>query len=947
MNCNSHPHYAGPRPGGARPVQRRRSGRAIRQRGEPLLQAGLAACGTSTYAIAVPRATQYCLRVAIALTLGCASRSAAPPARSAADAAPGPHLPDYVQPTHYTLHFDLDPSVDRFSGNAAIDVELSVPSRVVWLHARDLHVTECSFEAAGTQGSAAFEQVSPRGLAKVVLPREIGPGRATLRFKWDAPFGDHDQVGIFRWRSGDDVYVLAEFLSVDARRAFPAFDEARFKAPFDLSVTIQAAHTAVANEAIEEQLVLPDGRKRVRFVTTRPLPTYLTFVGAGPFDVVERPLPPNEVRSRPLPVRGLAPRGRGRELAFGLETAGALLADLERWFGAPFPYGKLDHVSAGAYPGAKENAGAILYGDVPFLEEPGRSDEERRRSASMIMAHELAHQWVGASVTAPSMREAWLNESLAHFLGYRVADRYRPSWGLHTDRLVELERAMRLDGLASARAIRPAGEIASFDELEAWAVYDKGAAVLAMFERWMGPDRLRSGLGEYVRVHADAAGSVNDLFASLSRAAGMDVAGPLRGFLEAPGLPLVTVRIACEGGSARAVITQERYHPRGAVVASGAWQIPLCARFEIGGAVSERCITVPAGGTAMDLPGCPAWFLPDASGTGYFRWVLDARDEANLRTRGLSRLSPEERLSVARNARAAQRAGAIAYGDAMDVVAALAGDATAAVAAVGMEAIRDARDHLLDPADRPLAAAVAERLYRPLLRGTGFGAPVGEEDLARHRRVELVRFLSSVARAPDVRREAHRRGLAYAGVTDGRFHPDAVPAELAATAMRVALEEEGAALYDALLPRLEVVRGADREHLLEALALADAPALGTRPAALWRDARLAPVERMYPALLDYDPGVLRRTYAQLRTDLDAMASAVPAGFEGQLPVAARELCSAAEIAEARDTLDRAVTKHPSMKVPAARALEQAEACAAERNADKDAARAWFRRAAAR
>jgi hypothetical protein len=302
---------------------------------------------------------------------------------------------------------------------------------------------------------------------------------------------------------------------------------------------------------------------------------------------------------------------------------------------------------------------------------------------------------------------------------------------------------------------------------------------------------------------------------------------------------------------------------------------------------------------------------------------------------------------VARNARAAQRAGVVAYADAMDTIASLAGDPSAAVAAVAMEAIRDARDHLLAPGDRPLAETVARRLYRPLLRGNGFNAPPGEQEPARRRRVELVRFLAHIARDPDVRREAERRGVAYAGAGDGRFHPDAVSADLAATALRVALEERGPEFYDSLLPRLARAEGSERQHLVEALALADAPALGGRPAALWRDPSLRPEERIYPALLDYDPAVMRRTYAQMRTDLDAMVSAVPSVLADQLPLAARELCDTRDLAEAHDVLDGAVARHPSMRAAAARALEQIEVCVTERAADEAAARAWFERAASR
>src|SRR2546428_12271022 len=95
----------------------------------------------------------------------------------------------------------------------------------------------------------------------------------------------------------------------------------------------------------------------------------------------------------------------------------------------------------------------------------------------------------------------------------------------------------------------------------------------------------------------------------------------------------------------------------------------------------------------------------------------------------------------------------------MDALVALAGDPAAAVAAAGMDAIRDARDHLLDGADRQLAEIVARRLYRPGLRGDGFAAPHRADERARRRRVGPRRLLAEVARAPEGRPEAARRRL--------------------------------------------------------------------------------------------------------------------------------------------------------------------------------------------
>ncbi|MCZ7684644.1 MAG: M1 family aminopeptidase [Sandaracinaceae bacterium] len=84
-------------------------------------------------------------------------------------------------------------------------------------------------------------------------------------------------------------------------------------------------------------------------------------MAVGPLDVVEHAaIPANAVRDRPLPLRGVAARGRGARLAYALEHTGALLAYLEEYFGTPYPYDKLDIIAVPDFAsGAMENAGAI------------------------------------------------------------------------------------------------------------------------------------------------------------------------------------------------------------------------------------------------------------------------------------------------------------------------------------------------------------------------------------------------------------------------------------------------------------------------------------------------------------------------------------------------------------------------------------------------------------
>ena len=60
-----------------------------------------------------------------------------------------------------------------------------------------------------------------------------------------------------------------------------------------------------------ERESLPGGLQRLTYATTEPLPTYLIAFAVGPLDVIEHaPVPANDYRSAPLPLRGVAARDR-------------------------------------------------------------------------------------------------------------------------------------------------------------------------------------------------------------------------------------------------------------------------------------------------------------------------------------------------------------------------------------------------------------------------------------------------------------------------------------------------------------------------------------------------------------------------------------------------------------------------------------------------------------
>jgi len=80
-------------------------------------------------------------------------------------------------------------------------------------------------EPMGGEGRVVDEE---EGLARIVLPRAIGPGNVRLRIRYSAPF-DETLEGLYRVDVGADHYAFTQFEAISARerrRELRAFGDA-------------------------------------------------------------------------------------------------------------------------------------------------------------------------------------------------------------------------------------------------------------------------------------------------------------------------------------------------------------------------------------------------------------------------------------------------------------------------------------------------------------------------------------------------------------------------------------------------------------------------------------------------------------------------------------------------------------------------------------------------
>jgi aminopeptidase N len=584
-----------------------------------------------------------------------ADAPAVDPAVIALGDVPHGRLTDAVVPSAYRIDTRFDPSKDGFSGDTEIDVTLAQPSRYIDMHGRNLAMTSATATAGGKTYAGKWYQVDPTGVARLVFDRELPAGKATLKFAYTGQYQDNAS-GLFHAKVGDDWYGWSQFESIDARSAFPSFDEPGFKTPFTVTIRTPAGQKAVSN-APEVSSTLEDGWQVHRFAPTLPLPTYLVAMMSGPFAIADGAVPPTPERTTPLPLRVVSEQTNAADLSFALENSKQIVALLEDYFGQPFPFPKLDQITSPLMNGAMENAGADLYGDAILVMGQG-APIDQKKTFGMVVAHELSHQWFGDMVTPRWWDDIWLNESFANWMGYHIGDQWRPDLHIGDGALAEGFRAMDTDSLIVGRPIHQ--PIATNDQTDAafdTITYGKGGQVVSMIAGFLGHDKFREGVRHYMSLHRYGNATSKDFFSAMADVAGdPKITAAMQSFTDQQGVPLITVAES----NGKYTVSQSRYAPIGVNAPATTWGVPVCMRR--GEARECQLLTDQSAPFAIGGKGA---LMPNAGGEGYYRFELptaqwDALIAEADRLDGGEALALADSLSASFNARRASPAQLIA-----------------------------------------------------------------------------------------------------------------------------------------------------------------------------------------------------------------------------------------------------------------------------------------------
>ncbi|KAK7463560.1 Aminopeptidase 2 mitochondrial [Stygiomarasmius scandens] len=525
-------------------------------------------------------------------------------------------LPTNVKPSHYdlTIRTDLDNSI--FDGVVKINLDVKEPTSKIVLNSNGLKLDKAYILSGASKDELAASDYSVDEKDKRVtftFPTTFDAGsKLELKIGFAGELTD-SMVGYYRSSYEKDgqkkYYSLTQFEAVDARRAFPCWDEPALKATFDITLvskvdTVNISNSAAISEetfsandqkhlALKETFPQLDGQWKItKYQTTPIMSTYLVAFANGPFEYIESTvkLP---LSNKTVPLRVYATADLIHQAQFALDVKAKVLPLYEQIFDVPYPLPKLDTLVATDFDaGAMENWGLITGRTNSFLLDPKRADMAGKKRVVVVQSHEVAHMWFGNITTMEWWDYLYLNEGFATLVCslrwtcsfayvdyedgrsyyYRVFPEFKANSEFIDD---HLNRALALDAKLSSHPIEVScpnadsiGQI--FDALS----YSKAASVLRMLLAYVGEDKFLKGVSLYLKNHMYGNSVTNDLWKGISEATGLDIPKLMDNWINKMGFPVVTVTETPNGIKVR----QDRFLETGIAEDKDnqtLWSIPL------------------------------------------------------------------------------------------------------------------------------------------------------------------------------------------------------------------------------------------------------------------------------------------------------------------------------------------------------------------------------------
>jgi len=442
-----------------------------------------------------------------------------------------------VDVLHYSIQLSLGDGADEISGETAI--------RVRFIQA---NVREVTFDLAALTDGRGMS-VSSIAMSGRPLPFTHRPDNKLVITLPAAPEVQSRVEFVVRYQGSPRIFKPAKGLSIaqnrhgdrtfyalnwpdGAREWFPCIDHPYEKATSEMRVTAPSRYQVVSNGLLQEETDLGNGTRVTHWKQSVPISTWLITLGVAQFAVKHY----GPATGIPLETWVAWQDRHQAAVTFELPARRAIAFFSE--FVGPYPYERLANIIAAGLSGGTEHASAIFYGERTIADRP----------ATNLVAHEIAHQWFGDSVTESDWDDVWLSEGFATYFTLLYTEHYagRDAFveGLNRSRRTVLEAEKKMPGQPVIH-----NNLSDMRRVLNQLVYQKGGWVLHMLRELTGRDAFQQGIREYYKHYRDANASTDQFRRVMEEASGQELRWFFDQWLKRAGSPVLEVKWRWDAGA--------------------------------------------------------------------------------------------------------------------------------------------------------------------------------------------------------------------------------------------------------------------------------------------------------------------------------------------------------------------------------------------------------------
>ncbi|HEX3282466.1 MAG TPA: M1 family metallopeptidase [Pyrinomonadaceae bacterium] len=417
---------------------------------------------------------------------------------------------DSWKPINYDITIAFDDQLTEFT-SARVAITIQAIKEVSLI---DLDFGELAVDAVTVDGIATPFSRAP-GLLKVELTKPLAPatGALVLVSYHGAP---KDGLVLSKDRAGKPS-AIGDNWPDRVHYWIPSFDHPSAKATVTFTVTVPARDLVVANGKLITVANSSPASRTWTYTEAAPIPPYCMIIAVGEFAQI------NMADAPITPLSYYVPEPDKAYAVPGFVAANPSLK-LFRETVAPYPYEKLALIVGATRFGGMENSSAIVFPNRLLdsnVAGPLSTVFKVRQGLVEVVAHEIAHQWFGDSVTEATWSDLWLSEGFATYFAGLMVQRYEGEARFND----YMQRAADTYFSFEKRTRIPIHDTETEDLFGLLNAnnYQKGAWVLHMLRKELGDEIFFRGIREYYEAHRGSLASTEDLRTALEKASGKDL----------------------------------------------------------------------------------------------------------------------------------------------------------------------------------------------------------------------------------------------------------------------------------------------------------------------------------------------------------------------------------------------------------------------------------------